>query len=832
MSDTTNPLGSFLTNDFGDRYLYAVNRNAFNRIGSDALYRTLFGENLLAEYQFNVIIGTDSGILIRYLIKSGVHATSRFIFIELPEVLSALKETGLLENLPAEISVTTSDSWLQQAEAYQLSHFVFLDGVRLHESLASTDANLPEYRNTSWAINQELTTAMHRIQTSSNSAPFILKQLENLPENRVAFSTVLHNALAARTAIILAGGPSLNAAIPWVKENRDRLVIIAVSRISRILLAEGIVPHLVASVDPQDLSFEVSREMLYFAEATASPIFVSSFHVSPQLLSQWGGKSAYTGPLFPWETDLNIPSLPFSGPTVSNYALSMAVNLGCPTVILAGVNFCYSAEGHTHAAGSNENKFGPSVGGVAPRLETYGGNQAETNQGYLEAFEVMELQAQWALSLGTRVYNCSPDAARIDHVEYKPLSDFELPFADSTTAEVLSACIPEATSQERTAHYRAVSTELDRTRTKLQEILGLCKDALGHCDGLFGRKGKKRDFSHKIRMDKIERRLDQRYGSYTILVKQFGLKRFLAGLKSASRPEEMTDEQVETATRQYYETYLEGTEKLIELLENTMERVTSRQEEEKNSPDFTLLARQWEKDHQFGRFHIWRRRHPDRAAALSPAEQERAREIETAFTRAMTEEQTSQVMILEKAHDVRNTRSKALLLLKGRDRSGLEALALGLRKHPDQEKALPYLHFVEGILSELRDDPQGAVSNYESLITDPPHELTEDALLQIATLATACNDVETSLLALECLAGISLTYLPPYGDLLKAVGRFEEAFNAYNRYIAFAPDDVAALLTFGLLCKEAGLKEPARELFERVIEKDPDNSAAKTLLGA
>ncbi len=161
METSEHSLGPFLTNQFGDRYLYAVNRNAFNRIGSDALYRTVFGDRLSAEYQFNVIIGTDSGMLISYLIKIGIPTGSRFIFIELPEVLSTLKETGFLENLPAEVTVTTSDSWQQQAEEDQLSDFVFLDAVPQHESLASTDANLPEYRTISWTINQELTTTIH-----------------------------------------------------------------------------------------------------------------------------------------------------------------------------------------------------------------------------------------------------------------------------------------------------------------------------------------------------------------------------------------------------------------------------------------------------------------------------------------------------------------------------------------------------------------------------------------------------------------------------------------------------------------------------------------------
>lgn len=830
METAGHSLGPFLTNQFGDRYLYAVNRNAFNRVGSDTLYRTIFGEKLSAEYHLNIIIGTDSGILVSHVIKCGIPSGSRFIFIELPEIISAMEETGLMENLPEGISVITADSWQQQAEVYQISDFVFLDAVRRYESIASTDANLPEFRDISWKISQELTTTIHRIQTAANSVPFIMTQLENLTENRVAFSTALHNAFPGRTAIILAGGPSLNAAIPWVRENHDQLVVIAVSRISRILLAEGIVPHIVVSVDPQKISFDVSREMLRFADRPNPPVFVHSYHVSPLLLGQWGGKSAYTGPLFPWETDLNITSLPFSGPTVSNYGLSLAVHLGCTTVILAGVNFCYTATGQTHATGSNEDKVGPNVGGVAPRLETYGGSLADTNQGYLEAFEVMGIQARWALSLGTCVYNCSLDAARIDHIEYKPLCDFALPPADFTTAEVLSERMPEATLQDRITHYRAVSKELDRTRTKLQEILNLCKNALEHCDGLFGRNGKRQDFSHKIQMDKIERRLDQRYSSYTRLVKQFGLKRFLAGLKTASQPEEMTDEQVEAATRQYYETYIDGTQRLVELLDSSMERVTSRLEEEKEPADFARLDRQWEKDQHWGRLRLWRLRHPNQSAALSPSELERAGEIDAAFDLIMTEEQTSQVMMLKKAHDVKFTRGKALLLFKHHDRSGLEAMVLGLQNHPDQENALPYCHFAQGLLAELQNDPQEAVSHYEHLISDPPHELTEDALLRIATIAMACNDVENSLLALECLVGISPSYLPPYGDLLKAIGRFEDAFDAYNRYIGFAPDDVTALLNLGLLCKEAGLKEPAIELFKKVLSKDPNNSGAQAIL--
>lgn len=830
MSNPNTILGPFLSNQFGDRYLYAVNRDAFNKVGSDALYRSFFGDKLSAEYQFNVIIGTDSGILIKHIINSGIPTGARFLFIELPEVLNALETAGLLENLPSGVSVTTSDLWKQQAGDNQISDFIFLDAVYFHDSIAATDGNLPEYRNLSWIINQQLMTSIHRMQVANNSSPFILKQLENLPENRLAVSMFVHNIFPGRTAIILAGGPSLNGAFPWIRENRDRLVIIAVSRISRILLNEGVIPHFVVSVDPQKVSFDVSREMLNFADVPNPPLLVNSHHISTLLLSQWRGKSIYSGPLLPWKTKLNVNTLSFSGPTVSNYALSLAVHMGCKTIILAGVNLCFSAEGQTHAAGSNENKIGPDLGQVAPRVETYGGGHADSNQGYLEALEELEIQAQWALSLGAHIYNCSLDAAKIPHVEYKTLNEFNLPPADSTTSDILSALIPESTSKDRVAHYKVISRELTRTRAKLQEILNLSNEALRHCDGLFGKNGIKQDFRHKLQLDKIERRLDQNLGSYTKLVKQFGLKRFLSSLKGTSQAETMTDEQLEAATRQYYETYVDGTENLIKLLETTMERINARLEEEKNSPDFPTLITQWEKDKQFGRLNVWRSRYPEQAQEMTSAHQEKVRELEEKFSRTMTEEETLQIKLLEQYHDVSHTRSKALLLFRRKEQAELEAMAIGLKKHPDQEKALPYLHFVNGLLAELRNDPQEAVSHYENLFTDPPHALTEDALLQFASLAMQNHDLDNSLLAMECLANISPSYLPPYGDLLKAVGKFEDAFDVYNRYLGFAPDDVTALLTLGLLCKEAGMNEPAIDLFRRVLEKSPDNSAAHTML--
>jgi len=830
MDKTESPLGPFLVNSFGDRYLYNVNRNTFNMTGSDALYRSLIGDKLFQEYQLNVIIGTDSGVFPRYVAKNDLPAGARYIFVELPTVLEALRQDSVLEELPPEISVVTLDQLMEQAEKYQLTEYVFLDAVRVQESAASGDANLPEYRELSWCVNQEVRDARQRIWGTTYSAQFTLRQLENLTENRVAFSETLKDAFAGRTAVILAGGPSLRSALPWIRENKERVLVIAVSRISRILQDEGIVPHMIVSVDPQKISFEVSREMLLWGDAAEAPLFAYSNHASSLLVGQWGGKSVYYGNLLPWRSPLNVDTLAYNGPTVSNSALSLALHMGCDAVVLAGVDLCFSAEGNTHAAGSNESKIGPDLSQITPQLQTYGGRKADTNQGYAESLQMLGLQAQLAAQIGCRLYNCSLDAAQVPLIEYRRLEDLELPDGQESPGAVIDRCVPAPTAGMRRAHYRRIKKEVERARTKFQEILNLANEALECTDGLFGRNGMQRDFRHKVRMDKIERRLDGSLKLHSALVKRFGLKKFITILRTPKKAEEWSDEQIETATREYYEAYREGTETLIGHTESILERIESRIQEEQPDPDLARLYSQWEKDAQCGRLAIWRRRNPELAGRMTPAQQSTAEQVEREFSRVMSEEATTQMTLLEKLHDLKLTRGKALILFKRQAIQELEDMGKGLANHPDQEKALPYQHFVEGLLAELRNEPAQACARYELLLTDPPHLLTEDALLQIANLSIAVNDADNALLAIECLTGISPTYLPPYGEILKVLGRFEDAFHAYNRYLGMVPDDVGALVRLGIFCREASMDEAARKLFNRALAKDPVNGAAQRML--
>src|SRR5690606_38331900 len=59
------------------------------------------------------------------------------------------------------------------------------------------------------------------------------------------------------TALVVGAGPSLELDIPQIKENYDRLFIIAAGSSIQSLLYYGIKPHLIVSIDPAEINGKV-----------------------------------------------------------------------------------------------------------------------------------------------------------------------------------------------------------------------------------------------------------------------------------------------------------------------------------------------------------------------------------------------------------------------------------------------------------------------------------------------------------------------------------------------------------------------------------------------
>jgi len=818
---------AFLTNKFGDRYLYSINRSVFNQLGSQAIYQNEFPEFFEKEEILHILVGSDSGLLLQYINSQSIPAGSKFLCVELPGIMQRLESEGILQNLNNQIQCVLSSEFNQVMTDPELrmNDYLILGNVELHMSLAASDAFTPEYRELSWNIQQMLEQKKWAIQTSLTHHVFVKTQLMNVAENHSS-AAVFNHTFSGKTAVLLGGGPSLDTFLPWLNKNRDRVVVLAVSRISRRLIEVGLSPDFVFSVDPQQISFEVSREMLNFDQRT---VFINSYHVSPPLLSQWRGKSCYGGSLFPWKTPLNIAKdYPTPGPTVTNTAFAVALQMGFSQIILAGVDLCFDAAGNSHAKGSYERSAGPQFSEQQFWVKTNSGKDAVTTYAMGHAVTAFGMQAEQALKQGCQVFNTSENAAEIPNITYLPVDEVEKDLLLTDTWQTIQQASLDNTQTKRIEHYEKVLSELLRAKEKLKQIRKMSTDGLKYNAGLFGRKGMKADFKYKIKMDNLEKKLNRSYADFMPLVKSFDLKNIIkiTHLKTA---EEWTDDEIEVAGQLYYESCRNSSDQLVALIDDAVERTRTRLEEEAPSPDFPRIFKQWHKDNVPGRSLVLKGRNSQPNIFNDETVRKKLEAFVDEFTNIIMQREISYSKRLFEKADPGVARGNALLLFQKHNYEGLSQLVSGLNQI-ETEEASRVAHLVKGYLAELDSENEMALSEYQAVFSDAVDSVLEDALRRISILALGCSDFENAKMALQCLTSISPVYLPQYANFSKMLGDVQQAVNLYADYLEQVPDDINTMLKLGEIYKDQGLNEGAEMVFKTVLGISPENAAAQMFL--
>ena len=174
----------------------------------------------------------------------------------------------------------------------------------------------------------------------------------------------LVNTCAARPAITVAAGPSLARNIDLLSTPglRDRCVIIAAQTVLKPLLAKGIQPHFVTSLDFHEISARFYENLT--ADDVANTTLVVEPKANPAIVR------AYPGPIrMPAEVTLDLLFGPEiagehgairAGSTVAHLSYYFARLLGCDPVILVGQDLgftdgLYYADGATiHQVWRNE----------------------------------------------------------------------------------------------------------------------------------------------------------------------------------------------------------------------------------------------------------------------------------------------------------------------------------------------------------------------------------------------------------------------------------------------------------------------------------------------
>ncbi|MEY2700598.1 MAG: hypothetical protein RIQ52_1353, partial [Pseudomonadota bacterium] len=187
----------FVRNLHGDAYLPEVNASSFDRDGAATVYRRQYGEELFLPNSLYVIVGSDSGRLMRHIAESGRPHRSRYLFVELDELIETIRQHP---DTPAEndwMQLVSLDEWQSRAEKLDLLDALYIDRVRLLKSLGALDQYHLGYAQLGYALDEAMVSVRFATIVSLNVHRFIENQILNLADNLIPAS-VLANRFYGR----------------------------------------------------------------------------------------------------------------------------------------------------------------------------------------------------------------------------------------------------------------------------------------------------------------------------------------------------------------------------------------------------------------------------------------------------------------------------------------------------------------------------------------------------------------------------------------------------------------------------------------------------------
>lgn len=173
---------------------------------------------------------------------------------------------------------------------------------------------------------------------------YLLNTLANLPTIAIEGDvSTLDHVCAGLPAIVIGAGPSLDRNLTALRGLEDRSVLIAVDTAVRPLLAAGIRPTFIVSVDPSDVNARHLRDlpdtkgMWLAAEASLNP------RVFPQFTGRTFTLKVSGHQPWPWLEGHGITrgALQTWG-SVLTTAFDLARRLGCDPIVFAGADLSYS----------------------------------------------------------------------------------------------------------------------------------------------------------------------------------------------------------------------------------------------------------------------------------------------------------------------------------------------------------------------------------------------------------------------------------------------------------------------------------------------------------
>ncbi|MFB2684784.1 6-hydroxymethylpterin diphosphokinase MptE-like protein [Shewanella mangrovisoli] len=819
----SNIQNTFSISRFNEYYLPSVNRSVFESIDSKTLYDKKFKSDFAKEDMLQVVTGLDSGLLVNYLLEQGIPKGSIFIFVELDEVLNLLN-VDIPKEIENQLFIYNYEDFQENFSSDTYGVYILKNHFKHYRSLGATSSHLPEYSILNTQIIKTLESGYLEQRVNSSQQKYFEEQFKNISEN-VLPASLLINRFNGHNCLIVAGGPSLDDHIDWIRSNSKHLFIIAVSRIAGKLHKAGIAPHIIVSVDPYDFSFEVNRDMMSLAN---SSLFVNSFHVNSRLLGQWPGKNLFMDNKYPWQLEEkeNIETI---GPTVTNAAVHLATRMGFSSILLAGVDLCFTNTGFTHTKDSVESALGPNLGIMGEWIDTYGGEKAETVTQLKLAIDALAAEAN--INPEIEFINLSLNAAKVNGIKYKNTESIILQIVEPSPEDLLNN-IPHFSLEDKRKDNIISKAKINELITTLRNIAKLSNDILSLIQQLKEQTKSPYDMQKYFnKIDIIDKKINKSHSGVIKLIKTYGFSEFSAFLTTKDT-EEWDTLHVIDMTENYYKAFISISEKLIELAQDSLARLTHRINELSQNADLEALVNFWRKEKQHGRVNIWLVNHPNWRAHEKFKHNEQLLEKYQHLIQSLSDEYQKQLTVIPEEYienvkesaSMENVFEKIIVLIRDKDHTGLVKMAFNLRelaKKDETAKRLYHLAYSHQLLLEKKENEALLV-----LLELDKNLQSEIELKQISLLALRQGKIDIAEYAIARLAETIDEYIPQHAHILKLRGKYQDSIDLYLDYLEKYPSDISTWIKFGLFMIDINQFANAETAFYQVLQTDPDNRVA------
>lgn len=218
----------------------------------------------------------------------------------------------------------------------------------------TTDYNIEEY------FDHILTSILAHKSTSFNYH----MMLENIWKNVTTrinqypvlqFKSSHEDTFTQMPILFLAAGPSLHENIQWVKENKDKFIIVAIAATYKTLAKHGITPDIVTTLDPQ---YKVLHQKHFddnHIHYISDSFVLASMNTDGRILNKFNQKNLF---LFEVNRPLHTDNICYKGFSVGEISASILLGLKFKHIYCLGLDFAINqTTGDTHTHGYSSKSY-------------------------------------------------------------------------------------------------------------------------------------------------------------------------------------------------------------------------------------------------------------------------------------------------------------------------------------------------------------------------------------------------------------------------------------------------------------------------------------------